>query len=199
MFCPNCGTQIPNESTFCGTCGFGLQENQGVQQPQQGYANPNGQQVYNNPYAQQYPGAPVSHKRRNIIIISSVASAVVIALIIVLILVLGGDSFTGTWRASGFIDKNCEVVDLDELTDAVKSKYLNLVIVIKEDGIVHISEKPRTTDGHWQVFSENTIVIERRTGTLKDGHLYFWFSEEDEYFIGIVFDKIAESDELVLS
>lgn len=222
MFCPNCGTEIPNESTFCGTCGCRLQQNQGVQQvvqnaqqsqpeyggqyvqqpqqmynnqsvqqpqqnyanpyaqqPQQGYANPNGQQVYNNPYAQQYSGAPVSYKRRNIIIISSVASAVVIALIIVLILVLGGDSFTGTWRAGGFIEDNYDIIELNEfieIADAQKAEearreYVDLVLIINDDGTAQISEAGRTKNGLWHKISETTIEVEGRDLIMEDGHL----------------------------
>ncbi|MCQ2498490.1 MAG: zinc ribbon domain-containing protein [Lachnospiraceae bacterium] len=201
MFCPNCGTEIPNESTFCGTCGCRLQQNQGVQQvvqnaqqsqpeyggqyvqqPQQMYNNQGvqqPQQMYYNPYAQQYSGAPVSHKRRNIIIISSVASAVVIALIIVLILVLGGDSFTGTWRASGFIEDNYDIIELNEfieIADAQKAEearreFVDLVLVINDDGTAQISEAGRTENGLWHKISETTIEVEGRDLILEDGHL----------------------------
>lgn len=201
MFCPNCGTEIPNESTFCGTCGCRLQQNQGVQQvvqnaqqsqpeyggqyvqqPQQMYNNQGvqqPQQMYYNPYAQQYSGAPVSHKRRNIIIMSSVASAVVIALIIVLILVLGGDSFTGTWRAGGFIEDNYDIIELNEfieIADAQKAEearreFVDLVLIINDDGTAQISEAGRTENGLWHKISETTIEVEGRDLILEDGHL----------------------------
>lgn len=201
MFCPNCGTEIPNESTFCGTCGCRLQQNQGVQQvvqnaqqsqpeyggqyvqqPQQMYNNQGvqqPQQMYYNPYAQQYSGAPVSHNRRNIIIISSVASAVVIALIIVLILVLGGDSFTGTWRAGGFIEDNYDIIELNEFieiadeqkAEEARREFVDMVLVINDDGTAQISEAGRTKNGLWHKISETTIEVEGRDLILEDGHL----------------------------
>lgn len=64
MYCPNCGTEIPNESVFCGTCGAKIQGEQAApqvnqnvsQQPQQAYGNQyvqQSQQAYGNQYAQQ--------------------------------------------------------------------------------------------------------------------------------------------------
>ncbi|MBR5116348.1 MAG: zinc-ribbon domain-containing protein [Lachnospiraceae bacterium] len=59
MFCPNCGTQQPDGSQFCASCGANLGGTAGgsVQmQPQ--YANPGMQQQYMNSGIQQQTGYP---------------------------------------------------------------------------------------------------------------------------------------------
>lgn len=174
MFCYNCGTEIPNESTFCGRCGCELQENQGLKQ-----VNQNTQQMYNNQYLQQYAGAPVSHKTRNIIIISSVAAALAITLTIVLILALGNKSFIGSWKFSGFIDENYEFIDFDEFAEIaepqkveeVSREFDGAVLVINDDGTAQITEAGRTADLRWQAIGEKNIMIEELILTLEKGYL----------------------------
>ena len=63
VFCPNCGAQLPDGTTFCTSCGTPLGQQaapQQPQQPQQVYQQPQQtyQQPYQQPYQQQYQ-APV--------------------------------------------------------------------------------------------------------------------------------------------
>ena len=67
MFCPKCGAQLPDGTTFCTNCGAALSQQeapqqaapqQTYQQPQQGYQQPYQQQPYQQTYQQPYQ-APV--------------------------------------------------------------------------------------------------------------------------------------------
>ncbi len=50
-FCKNCGTQLPDDATFCGNCGT-AQNVQNAQQAQQAQPQGQPQQPYGQPYAQ---------------------------------------------------------------------------------------------------------------------------------------------------
>ncbi len=48
MFCPNCGTNLPDNAEFCTNCGYNLKTGQAP--PARPYAPPSGNQPYGQPY-----------------------------------------------------------------------------------------------------------------------------------------------------
>lgn len=76
MFCPNCGTQIPDGSAFCQNCGARLTAAQPVQQPQ--YQQP--QQAPYQPQPQVQPPQPQPKKKGSIVKIAVICAAVAVLL-----------------------------------------------------------------------------------------------------------------------
>lgn len=87
MVCQNCGTQLPDGTPVCSTCGAPLMA------PQQPYMDPN-QAAYG------APAAPAKKNNTGMIvgIIAAVVAIVIVA--IVLIKALGGSEYDGTYKFS---------------------------------------------------------------------------------------------------
>ena len=93
MFCPNCGTQLPDEANFCGTCGTRLNVQPAPQTvpeepmaPQQEYI-PYAPVGEVDPYAM--PEAP--KKKNRSMLIGIIAAVAVVAVLLVLLLGGGGN------------------------------------------------------------------------------------------------------------
>jgi hypothetical protein len=83
MFCPNCGTQLPDEAAFCGNCGTRI-NNQPAPQPYQAQPAPmNPDQMYP-PYGEQVQPAP--KKNRLPLLLGLIGGIVVVALLLVFLL-----------------------------------------------------------------------------------------------------------------
>ena len=117
MFCPNCGTNLPDGTKFCSNCGSTLSQPAPAQNPQpaqnqqpaaspyapnyqqpqqpaqQAYQQP--QQAYQQPQQQNYYQQPKKPVNKKLIAIIASAAVVVIAIAVVLIIVLGGGSGSG--------------------------------------------------------------------------------------------------------
>ena len=85
MVCQNCGTQLPDGTPVCSTCGAALVA------PQQPYMDPN-QPVYS---------AAPAKKNNTGLIVGIIAAIVAIAIVaVVLVKVLGGSDYDGTYKFS---------------------------------------------------------------------------------------------------
>lgn len=54
MFCPNCGTQCPDDTKFCPNCGSTVANNQPTENTQQNFGQPNYTQPNNYTQPQMY-------------------------------------------------------------------------------------------------------------------------------------------------
>ncbi len=97
MVCPNCGTQVPDGTGFCTTCGAQMP----MADPNAGYANPNDALFNQQPY-QAAPAAPAKSSKTGMIV--GIAAAVVaVALIIFFVVKLvGGGKYNGTYEFYSF-------------------------------------------------------------------------------------------------
>lgn len=116
MYCPNCGTQLPDEAAFCGNCGTRLNVQPAPQEtpvtPDQGYMPypPMGEGM---PYAA--PEAP--KKNKTPMLIGIIAAAV--AVVVLLVVLLGGG---GSGSPEGVAEKFFDSVfsgDMDSAEDCV--------------------------------------------------------------------------------
>lgn len=100
MVCQNCGTQLPDGTPMCPTCGAQLQ---------QAYADPN--QVYNQ------PGAASSMKNNKTMFIG-IAAAAVVAIVLVVVLLLGSSKYNGTYelKSVSMYGQEFTVKELEELS-----------------------------------------------------------------------------------
>ena len=80
MVCQNCGTQLPDGTPMCPTCGAQLQ---------QAYADPN--QGYNQPVA-------ASSMKNNKTMFIGIAAAAVVAIIAIVVLLIGSSKYNGTYE-----------------------------------------------------------------------------------------------------
>lgn len=115
MFCPNCGTELPDDSVFCGTCGERVDEEGGVQQP----SGDGIQQVFTSSQE------PVPEKKKNVKLIGGIAAGAValIVIITVLVKVFGGGSYTKP------MDQVCKLVNsrdtkIEKYVSAVSPKFM---------------------------------------------------------------------------
>ncbi|WP_180994711.1 zinc ribbon domain-containing protein [Clostridium sp. chh4-2] len=116
MFCPNCGTELPDDSVFCGTCGQRVDEEAGgVQQPS-GYVN---QPVY------EAEPAPVQNNKKNVKLIGGLAAGALALIVIVVIAmkVFGGGSYTKP------LNQVCKLLNnrdtkIEKYVDAVCPKFM---------------------------------------------------------------------------
>lgn len=100
MFCPNCGTNVPQGKNACPTCGAVINKpQQTAPQPQQMPQRPVNQpqqmpqRPVNQPQGQGYNPAPQGDGSKKVIIPIAIIGGVVVTLLIVVILILGfGDS-----------------------------------------------------------------------------------------------------------
>lgn len=130
MFCPNCGTELPDDSVFCGTCGQRVDEEGGSSTQQQNYAVP--------PVMPEQPIAPVPEQKKNVKLIGGIAAGVVALVIVIAVVmkVFGGGSYTKP------LDSVCKLVNkrdtnIDSYVTAVSPKFMinaykNGVSLLKE-------------------------------------------------------------------
>ena len=94
MFCPNCGTQLPDEAAFCGNCGTRINNQPAPQpyqaQPYQAQPTSMGPDQMYPPYGEQVQPAP--KKNRLPLLLGLVGGIVVVALLLVFLLGGGGGS-----------------------------------------------------------------------------------------------------------
>lgn len=146
MFCPNCGTELPDDSVFCGTCGQRVDEEGGAQQP----SDDGIQQVFTPSQM------PAPEKKKNVKLIGGLAAGAValIVIITVLVKVFGGGSYTKP------MDQVCKLVNsrdtkIEKYVSAVSPKFMvnaydNGVSLMKEvDGFDEVMDeaKEELSDG----------------------------------------------------
>ena len=110
MFCPNCGSQLPDEAAFCGNCGTRLNPQP---QPEADPVAP--AQTYAPYYAPMGEGEaqPAPKKRNPAALIGIVAAVVSVA--ILLICLLGGG---GSGSPEGVVEKFFDAVLSGDISDA---------------------------------------------------------------------------------
>lgn len=124
MICQNCGTQLPDGTPSCPTCGT-----QFFAQPQQPYMDPN----------QPYTSAPVMPAKKNNtgMIIGIIAAVIaVVAVIIVLVKVLGGEGggsakspYDGTYKFTKGYAYGIEVT-LEQM-EQINGQSYDMTLIVK--------------------------------------------------------------------
>ncbi len=123
MVCSNCGTQVPDGTPMCPTCGAQLQ----AAAPDMGYANPN-DALFNQ---QPYEAAPVAPaKSKTGMIVGIVAAVVAIALIVFFVVKLaGGSKYNGTYDFYSFSYMGM-TLSAEEM-EAAAGEELDINLVVK--------------------------------------------------------------------
>ena len=122
MKCPNCGSEIENNSIFCDVCGAGVAAVQNTQVYQKEL-----QQLEQNEKENLSLGGgeknPLFQKfgKRNTIILIVVAAVVLIAIVIAIIVFAGGSGHTDTYDNSQ--DYNVAVDDTDDVSDSESEEF----------------------------------------------------------------------------
>ena len=126
MFCPNCGTQLPDEAAFCGSCGTRLN----VQPAPQPAPQPQEDPAYPQPSYTPYPPVggeipyqePEAPKKNNMPkLIGMIAAAV--AVVILLVVVFGGG---GSNSPEGVVEKFYDAVLSGDFADAEDCVHPNM-------------------------------------------------------------------------
>ncbi|MBS6645304.1 MAG: zinc-ribbon domain-containing protein [Clostridiaceae bacterium] len=114
MFCPNCGTELPDDSVFCGTCGQRVDEEAG------GFEQSSGDVVQ-----PVIPAAPAPDKKKNVKLIGGIAAGVValVVIIVAAVNIFGGGKFTKP------MDQLCKLVNskdtnIEKYVDATCPKFM---------------------------------------------------------------------------
>lgn len=120
MVCQNCGTQLPDGTGVCTTCGAAL-----AADPNMGYANPNDALFNQAPY--EAPEAPKKNKTG--MIVGIVAAIVAVALIVFFVIKLvGGGKYDGTYEFYSFsaFGMTYTAEDFESMGQSVDGIYLEV-------------------------------------------------------------------------
>ena len=139
MFCPNCGTNVPDQETQCPTCGQLLASNQYIdqmskQQPNESdqFANQETQSEYNNPYYNQMPPqmSPVmpnnSQKKANAFALTGMILGILAAVTGICCLVY----FSAPLGLAGMIFSIIAIVKKQNLGMSITGLVLSIVFMI---------------------------------------------------------------------
>ena len=142
MFCPNCGTQLPDGSKFCGKCGAQLGSAPAPQTPPQTPPSYGGAPVT--------PGVPPQKsKGKTGLIVALVAAVAVVALAIwgIVSCVGGGGHGSAQAVADGVNSAVNTVIDGDFSADAIQKGMNGLIDLMPQEAVDHeLAEQGMTRD-----------------------------------------------------
>ena len=121
MFCPKCGSQVPDGTKFCPKCGNVL--GGGAPAPQPAPAGAGGQNVAYTPVAPANKGT----NKGVIIGLAVVAVAIVAALVFFLVSCMGGNSYVGTWEGTAEysgVEVDCTLTLNDDKSAEIELSYM---------------------------------------------------------------------------
>ena len=177
--CQNCGTQLPDGTPMCPTCGAQLF----AAQPQQAYMNPNqnynqqpygqtpyGQAPYGQAYGQAPYGAAPAKKSNTGLIIGIIIAIIAVAAIVVAIVLLNKDkddegddrssskkkSYDGTYTFE-YCEINGQSFTAEELEGA-SGRSFNMSLIVKGDKCTVDAEDMGMTKGTCKIEFDGTNV-----------------------------------------
>lgn len=159
MYCKNCGNNLPDNASFCNSCGTAVsnttapsaQTNESSEDKTVAYSD-NTAPAYQPPLQPVNPTPSASNKKTGLYIaIAAIGAVIIIALTVVLVVLLGGK--TPTKQVTEETTANSAATDKPELL---------------EDPITYFSQQP---DGYFKVTTDSTA----------DFYIYPEYNSEDHY------------------